>query len=625
MLRLCSSKHLRLTPASLQAIQSFHERFLHLERRSRACIEEASRSDEYAYFLSGSDQIWSGMAVEGHDWRFLRFAPAVKRVAWAPSLGGDKVADYNRAYYREAMKEYALLSAREKKVAQLIGEMAHRKVDVLCDPVFLLSAEDWRTLSGAAVTDSGRQETKQYLFAFFIDEPSDRAVDFLQHEAEGQCLQVCSFGYRSAKLEHLPEYRHLDGDPFEFVRSLEAARLVVTDSFHAVAFSVLLHRAFYVFERQYVHAESQSVRITDLLEEVSLPDCYMPVCRKNEWDFKKADEYVLRKRLAADAYLSRAASKGSFVAVCRDRELIKNSSSGGMFAVLARKVLQEGGVVYGAAMCQHDGGLSVRHISVADESELYRLQGSKYVQSDMSQVKADVKCQLEAGKQVLFVGTSCQVAALKSFLKQGYERLLTVDLVCHGVPSHRLLTEYIRFLEKKFGKRVEDLKFRDREDSSCPYVIRLRFMDGTFARIGLRDSSYYRLFMSCLGYRMSCYSCHFAHTDKPADLTLGDFYLRESRAKALGFEPEDRYLSCVLTHTPNGVCLLREVESECHIQSISLEETLSAHAQLRHPSIPRNRHLWKKYQQGGFEAVGKYIQWRNRLTAIGYYLKNRKR
>lgn len=133
----------------------------------------------------------------------------------------------------------------------------------------------------------------------------------------------------------------------------------------------------------------------------------------------------------------------------KNRELLKKSASGGVFAGFAEAVIQHGGVVYGAALLQKQGTLVPCHIAATSQEELERLYGSKYVQSSLNDSFRLVKQQLDAGRYVLFSGTPCQIAALRAYLCRNYENLLTMDIVCHGVPSAKMFQDYIQLLSKQ--------------------------------------------------------------------------------------------------------------------------------------------------------------------------------
>ena len=143
-----------------------------------------------------------------------------------------------------------------------------------------------------------------------------------------------------------------------------------------------------------------------------------------------------------------------------DRRLI--SSSGGAFAMFAESVIAHQGVVYGAAFSPDF--CAVHHVRITELSELYRLQGSKYVQSDINQVYNEVLDDLRHEKKVLFSGTPCQNAGLKAFLGKDYSNLLCVEFICHGVPSPKLWRKYIKWVKLKIGGRLTKVEFRNKKN-----------------------------------------------------------------------------------------------------------------------------------------------------------------
>lgn len=151
-----------------------------------------------------------------------------------------------------------------------------------------------------------------------------------------------------------------------------------------------------------------------------------------------------------------------YAGVHLDEKIRAKSSSGGMFAALAEYTLEQGGVVFGAAVVPKGKIVTVKHIMIKNKEELKKLQGSKYVQSDIRECYTNVKQQLAEGKKVLFSGTPCQVAAMKNYLGKEYDDLLLVDLVCHGTPS---ILHWEKSIEEKLqkGEKVSAVSFRGKE------------------------------------------------------------------------------------------------------------------------------------------------------------------
>lgn len=150
------------------------------------------------------------------------------------------------------------------------------------------------------------------------------------------------------------------------------------------------------------------------------------------------------------------------VYACRnkDAEILQHSSSGGVFYSIAHIVLNQNGVVYGADFDCHN---KVRHIRIDNEKELHRLMGSKYVQSDKSDVWKQIKKDLKEGRYVLFSGTPCENGALRSFLKKDYENLICTDFICMGTPSPAVWKRHITDLEARYGGHAAQISFRTKK------------------------------------------------------------------------------------------------------------------------------------------------------------------
>lgn len=200
-----------------------------------------------------------------------------------------------------------------------------------------------------------------------------------------------------------------------------------------------------------------------------------------------------------------------------DRE---KSSSGGAFSAFARKVLANGGIVYGAAF---DENLLLRHIKVTSLNELDSLRGSKYVQSSIEkELYRSIKTLLRNGTEVLFCGTPCQVVGLKKYLLKDYDNLLTLDLICHGVPSGKTFRNYIRKLASRVERRnVTGFQFRRLNRWGISPSVQL---NGKFIKLFGVNNLYMSAFDRCAIFRKSCHICPYARIPRQGDCSLGDFW-----------------------------------------------------------------------------------------------------
>ncbi len=214
----------------------------------------------------------------------------------------------------------------------------------------------------------------------------------------------------------------------------------------------------------------------------------------------------------------------AYAAYYNDSQKLKESASGAVFTVLAEKVLQGNGVVYGAKMCED----FVVRIERADSIDaLKKLKGSKYVQSYTEKIYKRVKKDLDDGLTVLYSGLPCQIAGLYGFLGKDCERLCTVDIVCHGAPPGKLFTDYISFYETKNQTRLADVQHRYKAKNWSKLIQPTPAYIDKSGSIRVADQSkdiYLAAFSKGYTYRDSCYSCPFAAMPRMADITIGDFF-----------------------------------------------------------------------------------------------------
>lgn len=274
------------------------------------------------------------------------------------------------------------------------------------------------------------------------------------------------------------------------------------------------------------------------------------------------------------------------------------SSSGGAFWALALPVINDGGVVYGAAF---DEDFTVRHIRCEDGEQLKRCCGSKYVQSDMGDTFRSVKTDLDAGRNVLFTGTPCQVAGLRSYLAVskprggGYDNLIAIDLLCHGAASPGLFGDHVAFLESRHGK-LASFSFRDKGDGWHHYRNLATFADGSKGA-GYDVGAYQEVFNFSYAARPVCASCPYAALERVGDLTLGDCWGIEGRLPSID---DDRGVSLVYAENKRAESLMRGLGEG--VNELGVRDCLQG--VLRHPCAASKdrRSFWEAYSRGGYLA-----------------------
>ena len=286
-----------------------------------------------------------------------------------------------------------------------------------------------------------------------------------------------------------------------------------------------------------------------------------------------------------------------------DENVLMDSSSGGVFTALAQTVLERGGAVFGAAWTE---GPSLSHICVENQSELERLRGSKYVQSMTLDTFSWVKTMLREGRPVCYSGTPCQIAGLKAYLGKEYEDLFTVDLVCHGVPSMKMLLDDLKNLTKDNVGSVTDIRFRDK---SRGWGVNGTVKSGTKKKkYNASTSPYYFYFLKGEVYRESCYHCRFPSENRQGDITLGDYWgIRLELVEKLGGVDPDKGISCVLVNTQKGKKWLDSAKDRLALTVSDRKSAEKRNHQLTNHSepLPEHKDLLDGYVNDGYAAFKK--------------------
>ena len=291
-----------------------------------------------------------------------------------------------------------------------------------------------------------------------------------------------------------------------------------------------------------------------------------------------------------------------YAAISGNTEQASKSASAGIFAAIAEKVIVDGGVVYGAAFSKN---WAVHHVKAETPQDLIALQGSKYAHSNIERTFSETKKDLLEGRQVLFSGTPCQIAGLYEFLGRDYDNLITVDIVCHGVPNVRMLQDYLKTIEDKYGGRITAFTFRDK---SIGWGINgSAVINDKRIRIWQSSSSYLYYFTRGWLYRENCYKCKYTCEHRPADITLGDYWGIEKQHPELlgkGGWDENRGISCVIVNTDKGKGIINGANLQ--LKNSSFIQIAEGNRQLREPSQPGMRvEIMKFYKSGGWAALDK--------------------
>ena len=251
----------------------------------------------------------------------------------------------------------------------------------------------------------------------------------------------------------------------------------------------------------------------------------------------------------------------------KDISEVMKSRSGGAFKAFSDWVLQKNGVIYGAGYKNH---FEVAHCRATTSEGRDVFRGSKYVQSNLDGVFRQVRKDLLDGKWVLFSGTPCQTSGLKSFLPTKLqEKLIVVDIVCHGVPSPYLWRDYLKYLEDKFGKTITGVDFRDKQKYGWKDHRETFHFSGT----NITTNTFTYIFYQHIMLRESCEHCHFTNTRRPSDLTLADFWGWERTGANIN--SDNKGLSLVLVNTPKGKEIFESTINKFHVITPTLHAITS--------------------------------------------------
>jgi len=284
----------------------------------------------------------------------------------------------------------------------------------------------------------------------------------------------------------------------------------------------------------------------------------------------------------------------AYAARHKEMSEIMKSRSGAAFVAISDWILDNGGVVYGAG---YRGHFVVTHKRATTKEERDEFRGSKYVQSDLTDVFKQVKEDLKNGLIVMFSGTPCQTSGLNSFIgKTLRKNLYLVDIVCHGTPGATMWRDYLNYLERKYKREIIAVNFRDKEQFGWK-AHKESFLFEGFTSF----TSFTYVFYQHIAFRMSCGSCHFCNLTRPSDLTLADCWGWQHVNNQ--FNADDKGCSLVLLNTEKGKELFEIVKDKMNVIPAKIENVMQPN--MEHPSVFHKKRLdfERDYEKHGFKYV----------------------
>ncbi|MFR1707992.1 MAG: Coenzyme F420 hydrogenase/dehydrogenase, beta subunit C-terminal domain [Clostridium sp.] len=309
----------------------------------------------------------------------------------------------------------------------------------------------------------------------------------------------------------------------------------------------------------------------------------------------------------------------TYAAINKDKSVLEESTSGGIFGAIASIIFEKSGIVFG---CAFNSAMESEHICINSILDMKKLQGSKYVQSNINNTYADVKKYLKEDVWVLFTGTPCQIAGLKSYLEKDYNKLITIDLICHGVPSKTFFEGYIRYLEEKLNGDIIDFKFRDKSKGwgHVEKVVYEKKGIIKYTNIQPFNSYYHSYFLKGDILRENCYECKYACSSREGDFTMGDYWGVEKCHPKI---ERENGISVLLINTSKGLMFIDELKKYLNLTESTFEQARKQNGQLNMPmakSVRRDAIL-KTWHEGGYKAVAEEYYKENKNQIVLSRLK----
>lgn len=298
-------------------------------------------------------------------------------------------------------------------------------------------------------------------------------------------------------------------------------------------------------------------------------------------------------------------------------DIIKaNSRSGGIFTALSDWILERDGIVYG---CVLDDNFYAVHIRADNTEKRNCMRGSKYIQSKMGETYKNVEKDIMNGKNVLFSGTSCQVAGLRKYLKKDYDNLLCVDIVCYGVPSPKVWKEYLEWQEARNKSKVKLVNFRNKGDYGWrAHIETLIFENGK----KVSSNVFSKLFHGRSILRPCCYECPYKSVMHPGDITIADYWGIEKAAPEFD---DNKGVSLVLINNKVGERIFDKVKAQMRVKQTMLEDSMQPSLIAPFPKPSDREQFWKDFFDKNFDYIAKKYGGAGRINKLKSRLRKLKR
>ncbi len=598
---------------------------------------------------------------------FLEFVPEEKRcISYAASFGKSKIDEELEKKLPQFLKKYETILVRENTAEEIIQKQGFQNVKQVLDPTLLLNQEEWSKLAeknklenkeyilvyqlhhNKQMEDYLRKLKKHTNLPIYRIHPSlyygIKPGKFLYLPTPGQYISyIQNAKYIVTDSFHGTVFSLIFGKNFVDILPGETSTRIES-ILKLVGQEERIIKDFNNFD--WLNQNIDYEKITPILEkerQISLQDfkqALMKGCKENVQNCMAQEKVCtgcraceqlcpkhaitmeeneegflmphVNEELCIDCKLcvqrcpqlkkreEITTKQECYAAKIKNEEILMKSSSGGIFSALANYVLEKKGKVYGATFTKD---LTVEHIAIESKEQLALLRGSKYVQSNTKNTFQEVKQDLTEGKMVLYSGTPCQIAGLQQYLGKEESNLLTVDIVCHGVPSPQLFKKYKEYLEEKEQAKIEEFSFRDKEKGWGKYL-KIRFDNGKEIHQFCDLDPYYQSFMSGDLARKVCYECMYANTNRVSDITIADYWGIEIE------HPEwntKQGVSAVIVNTTKGKQMWEKIKENVEYIPSTIEKIKKHNENLNHPTKKKKirEHIYDGLKNKDFQTFAK--------------------